>query len=224
MQHGHSARGRLAPMGQSSDNHDASEILSQTLDALAIQAGEKERNRLTNYGAELVRWSRRVNLTGATTLAEFFQGPLFDALTVIPVIEGSGSLVDVGSGGGLPGVPAAILCEPLKVTLVEPRARRSAFLRHVVHRMGLDADVIQARDEELVEGAWDAAVAQAVWPADEWIARAPRLVRPGGAIYLLAVDFPEGILPDTVKMEKLVRFTRPFDGAKRIACRLRAVS
>ncbi len=208
-------------MGQSSDKHDASEILSQTLDALAIRAGEKERDLLADYGAELVRWNRRVNLTGATTLVEFFQGPLFDALTVIPVIEGSGSLVDVGSGGGLPGVPAAILFEHLKVTLVEPRARRAAFLRHVVHRMSLDADVIQARDEELVEDAWNGAVAQAVWPANKWLKRAGRLVVPGGSVYVLSTDPVTGPdLPAGFEVERELSISRPVDGARRWAARL----
>ena len=205
-------------MSRSSDNHDASRVLSQTIDALAIRAGAKERDLLADYGAELVRWNRRVNLTGASTLAEFFQGPLFDALTVIPVIEGSGSLVDVGSGGGLPGIPAAVLFGHLKVTLVEPRARRTAFLRHVVHRMSLEADVIQARDEELVEGGWNGAVAQAVWSARKWLQRAGRLVVPGGALYVLSSktlspqDLPEG-----TSIEREFHTTRPFDGAKRSA-------
>ncbi len=205
-------------MGQSSDKHDASEILSQTLDDLEIAAGARERDLLTDYGAELVRWSRRVNLTGASTLSEFFKGPLFDALTLIPLIEGSGSLVDVGSGGGLPGVPAAILFEHLKVTLVEPRARRATFLRHVTHRMSLETDVIQARDEELVEGGWDGAVAQAVWPADLWLQRARRLVGEKGAVYVLASktlsqkDLPQGSI-----VEREFHTTRPFDGAKRFA-------
>jgi 16S rRNA (guanine527-N7)-methyltransferase len=205
-------------MSRSSDNHDASRVLSQTIDALEIRAGAKERDLLADYGAELVRWSRRVNLTGASTLAEFFQGPLFDALTVIPVIEDSGSLVDVGSGGGLPGVPAAILFGHLKVTLVEPRARRAAFLRHVIHRMSLEADVIQARDEELVEGGWNGAVAQAVWSARKWLQRAGRLVVPGGALYVLSSktlspqDLPEGTF-----IEREFHTTRPFDGAKRSA-------
>ncbi len=207
-------------MNQLSDNHNESDVLSQTLDALAIRTGEKKRALLLDYGAELVRWNRRVNLTGATTLADFFQGPLFDALTVVPVIEGSGSLVDVGSGGGLPGVPVAILFERLKVTLVEPRARRASFLRHVVHRLALSCDVIQARDEELIEGAWNGAVAQAVWAADKWAKRAGRLVVPDGFVYVMSTDpMAESDLPAGFELEKELIISRPMDGAKRWAAR-----
>jgi 16S rRNA (guanine527-N7)-methyltransferase len=212
-------------MSQLSDNHDASRVLSQTLDALAIRAGEKERDLLADYGAQLVRWSKRVNLTGASTLTEFFQGPLFDALTVIPVIEGSGSLVDVGSGGGLPGVPAAILFEHLKVTLVEPRARRAAFLRHVTHRMSLGADIIQARDEELVAGGWNGAVSQAVWSAPKWLERAGRLVAPGGSVYVLSTDPVTGSdLPTGFEVERELSISRPMDGARRWAARFRVMN
>ena len=209
-------------MGQSSDNREASNALSQTLDALAIRAGAKERDLLTDYGTELVRWNRKINLTGASTLTDFFKGPLFDALTLIPLIVGSGSLVDVGSGGGLPGLPAAILFEHLKVTLVEPRARRAAFLRHTTHRMSLEINIIQARDEELVEGDWDSAVAQAVWPAGQWLKRARRLVGGKGAVYVLASktlspqDLPKGSI-----IEREFQTTRPFDGANRFAYMVR---
>jgi 16S rRNA (guanine527-N7)-methyltransferase len=178
-------------------------------------------DRLLRYAGELVRWNRRLNLSGAATAEEFVAGPLFDALTLLPVLEDGPDLVDVGSGGGLPGIPAAILRPGLRVTLVEPRARRAAFLRHAVHLLGLGAEVVQGRAEELGDGQWSMAVAQAVWPPAEWLARAPRLVRPGGAVHLLGTSpLPPGEIPPGLVLERTFRCRRP-DGRERFAARLR---
>jgi 16S rRNA (guanine(527)-N(7))-methyltransferase RsmG len=182
------------------------------------------RARLERYAFEIVHWNARVNLTGAGTAAAFIEGPLFDALTLIPVLERFGALVDVGSVGGLPGIPAAILLPGIAVTLVEPRAKRAAFLRHAVDRLGLKSAVVEARDETLQGAGWRGAVAQAVWPPEKWLARGLRLVEPGGAIYLLSSKpLRRSELPEKTAVETEKHFVRPFDNAKRYSARIRVV-
>src|ERR1700729_2252339 len=80
--------------------------------------------RLAAYGALLLEANRRVNLTGAKD-AEALVPHLLDALTLTGDV--SGSLVDVGSGGGLPGIPLA-LATGARVLLVEPTGKKAAFL------------------------------------------------------------------------------------------------
>jgi 16S rRNA (guanine527-N7)-methyltransferase len=203
------------------DREETQGALDTAAAALGLVLDRAAAAQLFRYAEELVRWNRRLNLTGAGTTAEFVAGPLFDGLTLLPVLGDGIDLVDVGSGGGLPGIPAAILRPELTVTLVEPRARRAAFLRHAVHLLGLRAEVVQGRAEELTDGQWSMAAAQAVWPPGEWLARAPRLVPPGGAIHVLSsTPLAPADVPPSLALERTFRCRRP-DGKERFASRLR---
>ena len=204
------------------EHDDARTMLEAARRVLGLRPGDDWGARLSRYAEELVRWNRRLNLSGAGTVEDFVGGPLFDALTLMPVLGDGPDLVDVGSGGGLPGIPAAILRPRLRVTLVEPRARRASFLRHVVHLLRLEVEVVQAREEDLADGQWSAAVAQAVWPPREWLVRALRLVRPGGAIHVLSSTpmSPEDN-PPGLSLEQTFACRRPGGGPERFAHRLR---
>jgi 16S rRNA (guanine527-N7)-methyltransferase len=201
------------------------EAIERALAHLGVSCEEGTHRALALYAAEICRWNRRVNLTGAKGEVAFVRGPLFDALTLLPVLADDAPLVDVGSGGGLPGIPAALLRPGLRVVLAEPRAKRAAFLRHAVDALGLSGDVVEARDDKLEAGAYGAAVAQAVWPAAEWIGRAIRLVVPGGAIYSLSsTPIAEADLPPGCRIDASFDTLRPLDGAPRFAVRVRRAS
>ena len=209
-------------MGQFVDQ-DAPALLDAALAALAVDPPAAARDRLLDYATELIGWGRRVNLTGAADLPALIRGPLFDALTVLPVLEASGTLVDVGSGGGLPGIPVALLAPSWQVTLVEPRTRRAAFLRHAVHVLEIDVEVVQSRAEELKDGQWSAAVAQAVWAPEQWLAEGRRLVEPGGTVYVLGTaPIDPAWLQEPEEVVDQIDLTRPFDGARRCVARIRA--
>ncbi|MDD5308201.1 MAG: class I SAM-dependent methyltransferase [Deltaproteobacteria bacterium] len=194
----------------------------ESLSALGILAPDEAVEALSRHANEIVRWSRRVDLTGSATVEAFAAGPLFDALTLVPLLEDEGTLLDVGSGGGLPGIPAAILRPGLKITLCEPRAKRAAFLRHAAALLGLGARVEEARDDALRDRGFDGAMAQAVWPAAKWLLRALLLVRPRGAIYVLSAEaLDPAALPPGTAIEMSSSFVRPRDGQRRFAFRVR---
>jgi 16S rRNA (guanine527-N7)-methyltransferase len=207
-------------MGQSTDKNTLT-LIRETLNRIGIDRPEQAET-LEIYARELLRWNRRINLTGAATVEKFVQGPLFDALTLMPILDPSGTLIDVGSGGGLPGIPVAILSPETGVTLIEPRAKRAAFLRHVAGHLQLPLEILEARDDALPDRKWRNAVAQAVWPPDEWIGRALKLVETGGSIHVLSSrPVKKSALPPSVVPEAEERFVRPFDNAARYSTRLR---
>jgi 16S rRNA (guanine527-N7)-methyltransferase len=207
-------------MGQFTDKKEIERILA-ILDPAAPTSRETV-EKLTAYTREIVRWNKRVNLTGAGSARHFVAGPLFDALTLVPTLARSGTVVDMGSGGGLPGIPAAILVPGIRFTLVEPRAKRASFLRHAVHLLDLEAEVLQARDDELGERTWNGGVAQAVWPVDEWLRRAIHVVEPGGVIYTLTSEpVEESALLDGMNLEEQRHVIRPSDNAHRYSARIR---
>ena len=188
---------------------------------MEVEADDGVLSRLARYADEIIRWNRRINLTGAASPDDFVRGPLFDALSILPVYKEGETFVDVGTGGGLPGIPVGIVDEGCRVTLVEPRSKRVAFLNHVCHLLGLDAEVLSRRFEDLGGRQWGGAVAQAVWAPGEWLPRGMTLVAPGGSVYALSSQpLDPGLLPSGLRVEKEVETTRPFDGAKRFSSRL----
>ena len=125
---------------------------------LSLHAGEME--RLGAYLGEVERWNASTNLTGNLTPPELVRHALESVLGA-PLFGESREIVDIGSGGGFPGVPLAIM--GLRVALLEPRERRAAFLRHVVRVLSLlNARVVVDRVEKLPAGSFSAASIRAV--------------------------------------------------------------
>jgi 16S rRNA (guanine527-N7)-methyltransferase len=117
------------------------ETLRAALAAAGVNADISE--RLAAYGALLLEANRKVNLTGAKD-AEALLPHLLDALTLANDV--SDSLVDVGSGGGLPGIPLAIVTGA-RVALIEPTAKKAAFLERALIELGLQGEAIAERAE-----------------------------------------------------------------------------
>jgi len=105
------------------------------------------RERLARYGDLLLQANRQVNLTAAKDAAGIAQ-QLADALPLVPLIRKNAELIDVGAGGGLPGIPLAILCG-IRVTLLDSTAKKVAFLSAALRALELDGQAIAARAEHL---------------------------------------------------------------------------
>jgi 16S rRNA (guanine527-N7)-methyltransferase len=161
---------------------------------LVLEPAEVE--RLGRYLALLLETSRSHNLTAVREQAEAWVRHIFDSLTLVPVLaelpEGS-RVIDVGSGGGLPGVPLAIAMPRLKFTLLEATGKKAEFLRHVASPAGVrlaNVEVYAARAEQAGRepgrrDSYDAAVARAVGPMAVIAELATPLVRPGGLVVLV---------------------------------------
>lgn len=145
---------------------------------------------LLRYGELLLTWNRRINLTAAPSLAALIDAHFLDAFPLARRLPGPARVLDVGSGGGLPAIPLALLRPALHLTLCEPIAKKQAFLRTAVRELGLVSriEVLGERAETLAESrpGFDAAVSRATFPPAEWLALAPRLVRAGGRVFALA--------------------------------------
>ncbi len=108
------------------------------------------------YYEELVEWNKRVNLTAITGYEEVQIKHFLDALTLITALEdtpwakGDFTLIDVGSGAGVPGIPLKIVLSNARVVLLDSVAKKTAFLQHAVKSLGLgNVEVVTARAEEL---------------------------------------------------------------------------
>ena len=188
---------------------------------LGLSVAAAQQQRLAQYARIVIDANARVNITGARDIAGFILGPLFDALTLIPVLRAHATLIDVGSGGGLPALPLAILRPEITLTLTEPRPRRFRFLQEAATALDLPLDIRATQDRELPAQSWDGAVAQAVFPPPIWLKRGRRLVRDGGDLYALTsspIDPPA--LPPKCRIEQQQSWQRPGDATPRYATRV----
>lgn len=138
--------------------------------------------RLARFLAELDVWRRRTNLTGPLSAAELTVHALESALGAA-LIRPESRVLDIGSGAGFPGIPIAIVRPDVRMSLLEPRARRIAFLRHVIRDVPVEnAGAIQKRLETAsFEDPFDCAVVRAVGNLASMFDSAPFLRR-GGAL------------------------------------------
>jgi len=133
------------------------------LRAAGVERDAASTAALTLYLNLVNRWNRVHNLTGSRGSRELIERHLVESLALQPLLVGE-RVADVGSGAGFPGVPLAI-CEPRKhFTLIESRAKRASFLRHVVATLALrNVVVAKTRAEDLREQPpFDTVLARAV--------------------------------------------------------------
>jgi 16S rRNA (guanine527-N7)-methyltransferase len=134
-----------------------------------------------------------LGVTSVRDPAELRRLHVDDALSALPLVEriAPRTIVDVGAGGGSPGIPLAI-CTDAAVTLVEARGAKAAFLRDTVRRLGLSCEVIHERSETLARGSrrdgWDLAVARALAAPPAAAEMSLPLVRPSGHLILWAAN------------------------------------
>jgi 16S rRNA (guanine527-N7)-methyltransferase len=146
-----------------------------------------------------------------------------DALTALPLVErlAPETIVDVGSGGGSPGIPLAI-CTGAAVSLLEARVAKASFLRDTVRRLGLSCEVIHDRSETLARGAgrdrWDLALARALATPPAAAEMCLPLVRPSGHLILWAANLDADELTQAAALvaAELVEVV-PTQGARALA-------
>jgi len=144
------------------------------------------------------RWNQRINLSAIRdeegVLRRHFAESIL-AASVLPVEVKT--LLDFGSGAGFPGIPIALCCPQIAVTLAESQSKKAGFLREVVRSLGLSAEVFGGRAEQ-VGRSFDCVTLRAVDDMDRAVKDAAKLVAPGGCLLILTTE------ADAARWPKLV--------------------
>ncbi len=173
----------------------AESILREGLAELSLSPPDEAIPQLLELAVQVSRWGERINLTGDPTPESVVGRLVLDAAALDAALPAAGSLADLGSGAGFPGLPMAILHPDRSVVLVEARERRHHFQRHAIRALGLrNVRALRGRFEELEPVPSELVVAQAVAAPDRLVAWMLRWSLPGAT---LAV--PGGTVPRTVE-------------------------
>jgi 16S rRNA (guanine527-N7)-methyltransferase len=152
--------------------------------AVAREFFEDAADKAEQYAQLLAGVGVERGLLGPNEVPRIWERHLLNSAVVAELVPGPCSLVDLGSGAGLPGIVLALLLPDSEVILLEPALRRATFLEECVAELALaNARVVRARAEQMVgELAVDVVTARAVAPLDRLAALAVGLLKPGGIL------------------------------------------
>jgi 16S rRNA (guanine527-N7)-methyltransferase len=115
-----------------------------------IELDDSHTRRFAIHAAELVKWNQKINITAITDPFEIAIKHFLDSLTAARFIPDDATVLDVGTGGGFPGLPLKVLMPSLAVTLIDASRKKVSFVKHVIRSLKLDnIDAIHIRAEDL---------------------------------------------------------------------------
>ena len=212
--------------------------MRKTLDAgipaLALALPEEARATLCAFGEAVVKQNEVMNLTAITEPAAVAKLHLLDSLTVLTCADLRGkTLIDVGCGAGFPGVPLAIACPEVKITLLDSLGKRVKWLEEILPRLGITAECVTARAEEAVADRrerYDYATSRAVARLNILLELTAPYVKVGGAVLAMKGAAAKEELAECagaikklgLKLESVKEF--PIDGTSHAVIVLRKIA
>ncbi|MBI4949770.1 MAG: 16S rRNA (guanine(527)-N(7))-methyltransferase RsmG [Deltaproteobacteria bacterium] len=163
-------------------------LLRRGAEVLGVTLSEEAVSRFMEYLKELKAWNRKVNLTAIEEEREIVIRHFLDSLTPCAFLEKAESLLDIGAGGGFPGIPLKIATPSMYVCLIDSVSKKVHFMRHVIRKLGLvgiDAESIRAEDLGFIEknrGKFDVVTSRAFTELKGFVEVALPYLRPNGRI------------------------------------------
>ncbi len=154
---------------------------------------DRNQNRLfCLHAAELIKWNQKINLTTLTDPNEVASNHFLDSLAPARFMPPhAAKLLDIGSGGGFPGIPLKVLLPELSVTLIDASRKKVSFLKHVIRTLKLDdIEALRIRAEDLADrpsytNRFDVIISRALTSLEFFVRLALPLLACGGLIMAL---------------------------------------
>lgn len=174
------------------------ERLARRAQRAGLELGEALLEGLLSYYRLLWHWNRRINLTGIADVDEAIDRLLLEPVAAARLVSDSAEVaVDVGSGGGSPAIPMKLARPDLRLTLVESKTRKAAFLREAVRNLGLSGTAVESvRYEELLarpefHEVADVVTVRALRIRPRGLLDLQTFLKPGGWILLFRGEEPQ---------------------------------
>lgn len=202
------------------------ELLLDGARQVGVSLSQDAADKLLLFREQLTHWNRKVNLTAITDPTEILEKHFIDSLAVVPQVTGAMTLLDIGSGGGFPGIPIKLALPDLDVTLVESSGRKVAFLKHAVATLEMDDGIRavegRAQGRPLAEKIpiAEVVISRAVQAPDNWVPLGRAYVAEGGCLIAMlgSKSGPpemEAIARHYGAKAQLCSYRLPFSGARR---------
>ena len=145
---------------------DNKQKLQEGLQHMGVTLSAAQQLMLLEYVSLLQKWNSTYNLTALRNPAQMISHHILDSLTLLPYVQAAKTLMDVGSGGGMPGIPTAICRPDLQITLLDSNTKKTTFLQQAVIELGLhNVTVASGRVEAMHDKKVDVVTSRAFAPA-----------------------------------------------------------
>src|SRR5574343_475900 len=202
------------------DRAAIADVLQQGIAALELNLDEAQVSKLLDYLALLNKWNSVYNLTSVRDPMQMVTLHVLDSLAAVPAFAGAQNVLDVGAGGGLPGMVLAISRPDMKVAMIDTVHKKTAFLNQVKAELGLaNVTVYTKKVQELeVKSKFDVITSRAFADLSDFVNWAGHLLQEGGQFIALKGTAPEDErerLPAPWKVRKLQPLAVPGLDAER---------
>ncbi|MYN27701.1 16S rRNA (guanine(527)-N(7))-methyltransferase RsmG [Duganella levis] len=202
------------------DRNVVADVLKQGIKQLPLQLSEEQVEKLLDYLALLNKWNSVYNLTSVRDPMEMVKLHLLDSLTAVSAFAGAANVLDVGAGGGLPGMVLAISRPDMKVSMIDTVHKKTAFLNQVKAELELgNVTVYTKKVQELeVKTKFDVITSRAFADLSDFVNWSGHLLAEGGQFIALKGTAPaeeRERLPAPWKVQKLEPLAVPGLDAER---------
>jgi 16S rRNA (guanine527-N7)-methyltransferase len=202
------------------DRAALSAVLGEGIDAMRLDVSPAQQAKLMDYLALMFKWNAVYNLTSLRDPMQMVTHHLLDSLAAVPAFAAARNVLDVGSGGGLPGIVLAIVRPDMKVSMIDTVHKKTAFLTQVKAELSLtNVTVYTARVEQLqVSDKFDVITSRAFADLSDFVNWSCHLLADGGRYIALKGVAPKDEqerLPVDWKVDKVEPLDVPRLGAER---------
>ncbi len=167
------------------------QLIARGAGELGIEITGSQLENLASHANELIKWNKKINLTRISDPVEMAIKHYVDSLACVPYLPAGADILDIGTGGGFPGVPVAVAAQPKSMLMIDSVGKKISFLQHALRLMGLNNVAARhIRAQELKEQAgygefFDRIICRALTGIDQIIELAFPLLKAGGTVVAL---------------------------------------
>jgi 16S rRNA (guanine527-N7)-methyltransferase len=202
------------------DRKALAQVLGEGIAEMGLDVSPAQREQLMDYLGLMFKWNSVYNLTSLRDPMQMVTHHLLDSLAAVPAFSQARNVLDVGSGGGLPGIVLAIVRPDMKVSMIDTVHKKTAFLTQVKAELGLaNVTVYTMRVEQLtVSDKFDVITSRAFADLSDFVNWSSHLLAEGGRYIALKGVAPEEErqrLPDDWRVTGVEPLQVPRLGAER---------
>ena len=198
---------------------DNRQKLQSGLKEMGLDLSGEQQDKLLAYVEMLKKWNKTYNLTALRDESQIISHHLLDSLTLPPYLEGAQTMLDVGSGGGQPGIPAAVCRPDLQITLLDANTKKTSFLQQAAIELELKNVCVVSGRVEAVQGLRaDVITSRAFAELADFVNWTTYLLQDGGCWAAMKGVYPAAEidrLPESVCVERVDKIRVPQLNAER---------